>query len=226
MRILLFLAGLLFVLCLPTFLLCSNLRFVASEVHFYQYGFEKYQVSQRTGIEGTELLRASRGLIHYFNSEEEPIRVQVLKDGREYELFNEREVAHLRDVKGLLRLGYRLQLATLLFTICYACLSYLGVKPRSWLRLAKATLWGGVLTLALIIALGAGILLGFEQLFLQFHLLSFSNELWMLDPSQDYLIMMFPEGFFRDAALFVAGATASEALLLGGLAGVCLLRGR
>jgi hypothetical protein len=38
--------------------------------------------------------------------------------------------------------------------------------------------------------------------------------------------MMFPEGFWFDATLFVALTTAVEALLLGAAAGVFLLSGR
>jgi len=63
---------------------------------------------------------------------------------------------------------------------------------------------------------GIWALIDFEGLFLTFHLTSFSNDLWMLDPSKDYLIMMFPERFFFDAALFLVGSTAVEALILGG----------
>jgi integral membrane protein (TIGR01906 family) len=227
MRVLLLLASFLFVLCLPILLLSSNLRLVVNEPRLYQYGFDKYQVSQRTGIESPQLLQAARGLIHYFNSEEELIRVRVSKEGRELELFNEREVVHLRDVKGLLQLGYRLQLATLAFVLGFGGISYLVSRPRSWRKIARVTLGGSVLTLALMLALGLGVILGFEQLFLQFHLLSFSNDLWILDPGKDYLIMMFPEGFFYDAALLIAGATVGEALLLAGIsAGFLTLPGR
>jgi uncharacterized membrane protein len=44
----------------------------------------------------------------------------------------------------------------------------------------------------------------------------------MLDPAKDYLIRLFPEGFFYDAATFGFGAIILEALLLGGIAFVIL----
>ena len=78
---------------------------------------------------------------------------------------------------------------------------------------------GGSITLALMLALGLGTLLGFDQLFYQFHLISFTNELWLLDPAKDYLIMLFPGGFWYDAAIFCALATAGLAIILGGVAG-------
>ncbi len=74
-----------------------------------------------------------------------------------------------------------------------------------------------------MLALGLGALLDFDQLFLQFHRLSFSNQFWQLDPARDYLIMLFPGGFWYDAALFCALATVGLAVILGGVAGGYLL---
>jgi integral membrane protein (TIGR01906 family) len=75
-----------------------------------------------------------------------------------------------------------------------------------------------------MLALGLGMLLGFDQLFLQFHLISFTNEFWQLDPSKDYLIMLFPQGFWYDATLFCTLATVIGAVVLSGAAGVYLVR--
>jgi uncharacterized membrane protein len=58
---------------------------------------------------------------------------------------------------------------------------------------------------------------------LQFHLLSFSNQFWQLNPAKDYLIMLFPGGFWSDAALFCALATVGLAVILGGVAGGYLI---
>ena len=43
--------------------------------------------------------------------------------------------------------------------------------------------------------------------------MSFSNDLWMLDPRRDHLIQLFPLEFFFDAALRIALLTVG----LGGL---------
>jgi len=40
----------------------------------------------------------------------------------------------------------------------------------------------------------------------------------MLDPGKDYLIMLFPEGFWQDIAFLGGIAIVVEALLLGGIA--------
>jgi uncharacterized membrane protein len=43
---------------------------------------------------------------------------------------------------------------------------------------------------------------------------SFSNNLWLLDPQKDYLIMMFPEGFFNDAAISLVITIMMEAVII------------
>jgi integral membrane protein (TIGR01906 family) len=55
----------------------------------------------------------------------------------------------------------------------------------------------------------------FNSLFYLFHIVSFSNELWLLDPTRDYLIMMFTESFFYDAAIMVIATIIAEAVILG-----------
>ncbi|MFH1003852.1 MAG: TIGR01906 family membrane protein, partial [Chloroflexota bacterium] len=149
------------------------------------------------------------------NSGEADISLTVIKDGQPFVLFNPREVAHLRDVKALIWLDYRIALITLAYALAYAGYSLFQRRHR---RLARAVLWGSGLTLGLMLALGVGALADFGPLFWQFHLISFSNDFWQLDPARDYLIMMFPGGFWQDAVLFIVLAAVAGAVILGGAA--------
>ena len=212
----------LFILCLPILLLTAGIGWSVNSLWLYKYGFEEYNVGQTTGLAEAELEKAAVGLISYFNSDEEYISLTVVKDGKPLELFNEREVIHLKDVKGLFRLNYRLLLGTLIYGLVYAGIGLLWRKERR--RLAKAVVIGSGITLGLLLVLGIGSLLNFDQLFLMFHLISFTNEFWMLDPARDYLIMLFPAGFWYDAALFIGGITVGLAAILGGVSGVWLKR--
>ncbi len=214
----------LFILCLPILLLTASLGWAINSLWLYKYGFDKYNVSQTAGLAEVELEKAAKGLISYFNSDEEYISLTVVKDDQPLELFNQREVIHLKDVKGLIWLDYWVLLGTLIYILGYAGVSFFWRKQRYWRRLAWAVVGGSSATLALMLALGLGTLLGFDQLFLQFHLISFTNQFWQLDPTRDYLIMLFPGGFWYDATLFCVLATMTGAVVLGGVAGVYLKR--
>ncbi len=212
----------LLVLCVPILLLTASIGGIVNGLWLYKYGFDKYHISQTTGLADSELEKAAAGLIGYFNSGEEYIRLTVIKDGEPFELFNQREVVHLKDVKGLIWLDYRLLAGTLIYVLGYLGVSLWRRKNRQ--GLARGVAAGSGLTLALMLALGLGMLLNFDRLFLQFHLISFTNEFWMLDPSRDYLIMLFPGGFWQDATMFIALGTVGMALILGGAGAIYLKR--
>jgi uncharacterized membrane protein len=55
---------------------------------------------------------------------------------------------------------------------------------------------------------------GFEQLFDQFHFLSFASGTWTFDPRSNYLTRLFTEGFFMRVTLFIAVSVIAQALLL------------
>ena len=213
----------LFMLCLPILLLTASIGWAVNSLWLYKYGFSKYDVNLTTGLAKVEMEKAATGLISYFNSDEEYISLTVIKDGEPFKLFDQREVAHLRDVKGLIWLDYHLLLAMLVYVLGYAGVSLFWRRKRYWHRLAWGLVGGGGITLALMLAFGLGTLLNFDQLFLQFHIISFTNELWRLDPAKDYLIMLFPQGFWYDATVFCALTTTVGAVVLGGMSGGYLL---
>ncbi|MFH0914438.1 MAG: TIGR01906 family membrane protein [Chloroflexota bacterium] len=205
----------LFILVLPFLLLSVSIATAVNSLWLYEYGFQKFQVSHTAGLPPGELEKAARGIISYFNSGEEYINVTVIKEGKPLVLFNQREVEHLKDVKSLIELDYRILLVALVYALMYAGASLVWRKPRYWRELAGGLVGGGSLTIALMLTVGLMALANFDQFFLQFHLLSFANDLWQLDPTRDYLIMLFPGGFWQDATLFIVVATAAGAAVLG-----------
>ncbi len=223
LRILGITAKWVFILCLPMLLLSASIGWAVNSLWLYKYGFEKYNVSHTTGLVDSELENAATGLISYFNSGEEYISLTVVKDGKQFELFTPEEIIHFRDVKGLIWLDYRVLLGTLIYALGYGGVSLLWRKQRYWRRLAWGAVGGSGITLALMLALGVGTLLNFNQLFLQFHFISFSNEFWS---TKGYMLLLFPQRFFYDATLFCALGTVGMAVILGGVAGEYLLAKR
>jgi integral membrane protein (TIGR01906 family) len=212
----------LFILCLPVLLITASLGWAANSLWLYRYGAEKYNVGQTTGLADETLEDIYAELISYFNSDADSISITVVKDDEPFALFNQQEIIHLRDVKGLIQLDYGVGLGTLVYLLAYAGVCLFWKKRRYWRDLAWGLVGGGSLTLGLMLALGLGILFGFEELFWQFHVVSFSNQFWLLDPAKDYLKMLFPDGFFYDATILCAVMTAALAIILGGVGGFTL----
>jgi integral membrane protein (TIGR01906 family) len=214
MKIMKIIAQWLFILCLPALLLTASLSAAMNCEPLYEYGFNKYNISQVTGLAPAELTKAANGLISYFNSDEEYINVTVIKDGQPFTLFNQREVIHLKDVKGLFWLNYWVLIGTGTYAVFFVASTLFWWRDKR--RLGWGLFGGGILTLVLMAVVGIMIAVDFNAFFLQFHLLSFANDFWQLNPATDYLLMMFPEGFWLDATMFIAIGTGVIAILLGG----------
>ena len=215
MRVLKYVAVVLFVAAVPVFLVATNVRWVIATPLIYRYGFDEYNIPDRTGIERPELLSVGRQIRDYFNNGEEFLVVDTVLNGAPVRsLFNSREVLHMRDVKGLVRGVYRVQEIAGLYILAFAVV---GLAMGRWgfvPRLARSVSLGGALTLGVVGLLNLASLVGFEALFRAFHVVSFSNDLWQLDPRTDYLIAIFPEEFFLDATLWIGGATVTAGLAL------------
>ena len=208
----------LFILCLPVVLLTGGIAIAVNSQWFYEYGFDRYDIGQTTGLEDSQLSKAAGGLIDYFNSGDEYIDLTITKDGQPFTLFNQKEIEHLKDVKGLIWLDYWVLAATGGYVLLYAVVSLCWLTEESRRQLAAATVGGSGLTLGIMLAMGLIAVIDFDWFFLQFHLISFANDFWQLDPSKDYLIMLFPGGFWSDAAIFCAISTVVLAVIVGGVA--------
>jgi len=216
MKAIIIVARWVFILCLPLLLTASSIGIAVNSQWFYEYGFNKHGVDRTTGLAPLELSRVAAGLIAYWNSNDELIDLTVTKDGKPFTIFNQKEITHLKDVKDLIRFDYTVLLVTAMYALLYAAAMFFWRKESR--QLSKEVLYGAGLILALMALLGASVAINFSQVWRLFHLLSFTNELWMLDPTKDYLIMLVPEGFWFDAVIFVALLVLAGGIALGGAA--------
>ena len=172
-----------------------------------------------TGIEREDLVVAAKEIRGYFNSTREPLDVRTRIFGEERDLFNHREVLHMYDVKRLIWGVYGVGAAAALYLLGFLCvglrLEGRAIGPRA----ARGAVWGAGLTVCVVVLVGLLSVTGFDSLFLFFHEVSFSNDFWMLDPRRDFLVMMFPQGFWFDATMFVAFVTVGLAVLILASAG-------
>jgi|TARA_B100001964_G_C13907115_1_gene454192 integral membrane protein (TIGR01906 family) len=193
---------------------CSVL-FVIGSQSVYNYGFEKYDIANSTGINAEQLKIAGGQIRDYFSNDEQFIKITIRKHGTMVpNLFNNREILHMKDVKALVKLVQRTQIISVLTVIMCIIAGFFIGESR---HLSRSIIWlgrGGILAILLTGLVGVLSLGGFDRLFLYFHLVSFSNDLWILDPSRDYLIAMFPQGFFFDATMLIGGIIMAQGLLL------------
>jgi len=204
----------LFVICVPLLLVLTNVRIAASEQRVYDYSFSQYDAVASTGIARPELDRAAREIVAYFHNDADLLTTRVLIDGREQPLFTPRETLHMRDVKDLFTWTFRIHELAFAYVVSYVAAVFLWSRERSLRRLARQAMVAGAVTVGLLGIAAIGVVIGFDDLFREFHVLSFSNDFWQLDPATDRLIQMFPRNFWFDMTLGVGVLTVMQGGLL------------
>jgi integral membrane protein (TIGR01906 family) len=211
-----YLAQGVFLLCIPLFLVLTNVRIASTWEATYDYAFSQYDVPRVTGLDRAQLDDAATEIVDYFQSAQPGTLLDIrVKQGAEtIPLYNEREVLHMKDVLGLMRFVFRVQEFTFIYVVMYVAGIYLWSRERSLLHLAKLSMWAGAGTAAALGLAAVAMLIGFDSIFLQFHQLSFANDFWALDPARDRLVQMFPQGFWFDVSFAVGVASIIQGGLL------------
>lgn len=210
----------IFVACVPVLLLTAGIGIVAGGLSLWpgEWGSERYEIRQTLAYSGLyleqpELKGIYTGLVRYFWNGEEYIDLTVKQDGEDITVFTEEETIHFKDVKGLLRLDYGLCFGTLAYVIAFICLWIFRLKGRR--SLASGMVWGSGLTLFIILALVILYLFnGFGELWTQFHFVFFTNSFWS---AEGYMLLLFPEQFFAEAAVFCVCLMIAVSLILVGV---------
>ena len=202
--------NILFILSIPIFLITTNTRLLINSPFVYSMEFNKMDIASKTNIEKQELLSISQQIRSYFNNNQNYLNIETFIDGIKQPLFNDREISHMLDVKKLVKTTYSTQLITGFFLALMFAIDFIFRKKT----LKRNLFWGSIITVAGIILVGIGVLFSFDQIFILFHQLSFTNDLWILDPSKDYLIKIFNPEFFYDSTIYIAVATIIESLII------------
>ena len=196
--------GVLFSFFIIIILLITSVEAVAYWTPgYYEDEYEKYNVTADVHMEMEDLLDVTREMMAYLRGNREDLHVPTIVDGQPREFFNEREIAHMEDVRGLFLGGLLLRRISILGAV--VCLILMTVlKARIVQVLPRSICVGTGLFFAVICFLAALISTDFTKYFVIFHQIFFDNDLWILDPATDLLINIVPEPFFMDTARRIA----------------------
>ena len=185
-------------LCMLIAGLCLAILRTATNAQLYSAGFAACADTQAMNVPASQYDAIAQALSRYFAGKADTPQAQILKGGALASAFNEKELQHLSDVRRLFQslraLGLILMIAVsaLMLTACA-----LAWRSRLTARtLARTVLlgWAGAMVLIGAVALWAAV--AFNSLFVLLHRLLFSNELWLMDPQTDLIILLMPESFF------------------------------
>ena len=207
-------------LALTLVILLTAVEIASFDLSGHMKLFDKYNISQETGLDQTSLREIMADILRYFKDDRVLLDTKI--PGQNTPAFGERAVIHMVDVKDLFVGGRTIRNISLL--IIPLLILYLRNDPL-WIKgLAKTLLFAAGGSLMAIVLLAILMQLDFYQYFTYFHLLFFSNDLWILDPKTELMIKMLPEGFFMDTAYEIIYYFLAGNLLTGFLGGCLFLK--
>jgi len=204
MKLLQYILGILCAFSLVFILLITSVEAVAYWTPgYYEKEYTKYNVTSAVHMEMADLLTVTNEMMAYLRGNREDLHVDTIVNGQAREFFNEREIAHMEDVRDLFVGAIMLRWAAI--AVIGVSLLILVLMKADLLWLMPRTLCAGAGLFFLIIAALAGIIsTDFTRYFTIFHEIFFDNDLWILDPRTDLLINIVPEPFFIDTAARIA----------------------
>lgn len=203
MKIVHALLGILFAFALMFALLITSVEAVAYWIPgYYETAYTKYNVTADVQMELDDLVEVTEEMMVYLRGDREDLHVPTIVNGQPREFFNEREIAHMEDVRGLF-LG-AMNLRTGCFGIMIICLLILMFTKANIRHGLSAMMCLGIGLFFGIFAIMGGIMAtDFTRYFILFHEIFFDNDLWILNPKTDLLINIVPEPFFSDITLHI-----------------------
>ena len=196
------LLSLAFVMLLPLLIIGTSLRGLVSDRELILQGFRDNQVAVTTGLDDAQLQRIADTFVAYFQAPPGQIQLQVTAFGQSRPLFNDKEVQHMEDVQALIQFFLRLQLVGAAVVVLRLAVAF--AADRSTISVGREMLWSAALMVGVVVLVGVLSLLDFDGLWTRFHQVAFRNDMWLLDPRTDYLIMLFPEPFWFTGTMRMA----------------------
>jgi integral membrane protein (TIGR01906 family) len=169
---------------------------------FYSYEYDKRNIPETIKVEKNELMAVTGHLLDYMHGRRADLTVPSVVNGTPREFFNQREKDHMADVRAIFDSGFTVRnMAFWLLLLLLMVMAALKVRiPYVLARCCREVVVGFLLIAVILLVL---IALDFDRAFNIFHLLFFTNDLWILNPATDLLINIVPLGFFMDLAAVI-----------------------
>ncbi len=194
-------------------LIFTAMQLVIFDENRFHESYEENDLYEFIGVEKDTLHEITHEMMGYLKGTRDDLIMHAEIRGEYQQVFEEREIAHMVDVKALFMGGFMIRniaavTAAVLLGVLFGLRRKDAIKP-----LCKSYLWVMGAFIAIAAILGIYMVIDFNALFIKFHHVFFTNDLWLLDIDTDVLIQMLPESFFNSLALSIVYYLAAFILI-------------
>lgn len=179
-------------------MLIVSIEMYALNQNFFEKEYDKMGTAASIGMSEEDLEHTTDVLLSYTAGNRDNLDLAVEINGQTEEVFGEREKDHMVDVQALYIAARNVRTSFLIAAPILILIAFLISKSRAVKILCRSFLYASAAFLAVVVALGLYAVMDFPSFWTSFHHVFFTNDLWLLNPYTDVLIMMVPEQFFFD----------------------------
>lgn len=190
--------------CLIIVSVVVSIQCTALDENFYLSRYEKMDLAYDIGTNSHDLNQSIVVLLDYLKDQRDDMDLEITWNDHEQLAFNEKEKAHMVDVKTLYQNAILIAKVSFILLILIGLYFFIFDRKLMWAYLSKGFLISFVCLLVALAFFGFWILTDFTSFWTWFHTIFFSNQLWLLDPSTDFMICMLPETIFYQIVIWCA----------------------
>ncbi len=180
--------------------------------------YHKYDVAGQLSMTDSDLRKVTVLLTDYVKGKADSIEITVSVRGEENLFYNEKDLSHMKDVRGII-----ITIRDLFVLSVFAVLLFGFYLIRE--KDAKAFRNGVLIAVSLIVLIAVWVVIAanvnLDWMIVFFHGVFFNNSDWLLDPGVDNLIFLCPEQLFIDAGKTLGIIWITFLVLITGFALIC-----
>ena len=201
-------------LALLVLIVSQSIIFPTFFLPFFRQQYASQEIAEYIGMSDEELMYVTVELLDYMRARRDDLDgIRATVEGVEQEFFSERDKAHMIDVRVLYDQLFMVRNVSFFALLAMIFTMALFKYPVRHLlaRCAREVMVGFLLIAAIVAVI---IIIDFERAFEIFHLIFFDNDLWILFPPRDRLVMMVPLRFFINISIFIGSLMAGATVLV------------
>lgn len=191
----------IFSICFSIFIITTAINFTVAFKELYYYDIDKLNIPKLSHLSKEEIKLNYDYLVKY----------NLSKNVKEFKMptikSSEQGKIHFEEVRDIFQNINKISKICLFISLIGIAISIRNKDIQILNYTSKA-----LITIPIILAIP--IIINFEDTFVVFHKLMFSNDYWIFDPSLDPVINILPEEFFFHAGIMILGIVLLVSIIL------------
>ncbi len=193
--------NIIFSVCFSILIIIGVIKFTVGFKQLYYYDIGKLNISELSSLSEEEIRLNYDYLIDYnLSKDEADFEMPTIKSSPQGKVHFEEVRDIFQNLNKLFNLCFIVSIIALFINIKNKQIDFLN------------TTWKALISIPIFLALP--IIINFEDSFVIFHKLMFSNDYWIFDPRIDPVITMLPEQFFFHAGLMIIVLTLLSSVVI------------